>query len=261
MSTTRKLTIGVTVNLKNYESLRVEVSDDVEGEDGGRELARFLDQTLALFGRESPETEELVAQYRRRVLGGLESALVPADETQVSKAPAPAPSSHPAHAPERRAHLAPGATHTPSQSPRTVPDAKAPPVPEVGEAVSYPPAPRVTPSGPSAAETPAAPLKPASIGEATAMAPTEKVPAPTTPATKPPSPGVSDAPTLEPSAGSPKEATAAETPVPKPAAKAPVPSPTGAVCEGCGVPVTAAEERASRLFVSKTLCKRCIQKI
>ena len=48
---------------------------------------------------------------------------------------------------------------------------------------------------------------------------------------------------------------------PKTPAKAPVPSPTGAVCESCGVPVSAAEEKTSRLFVSKVLCKKCIQSL
>ncbi len=42
-------------------------------------------------------------------------------------------------------------------------------------------------------------------------------------------------------------------------AKVPAPSPTGAVCEECGAAVSAAEEKTSRLFVSRTLCKKCIQ--
>jgi formylmethanofuran dehydrogenase subunit E len=50
-------------------------------------------------------------------------------------------------------------------------------------------------------------------------------------------------------------------PAAKAPAKAPAPSPTGAVCEVCGNPVSAAEEKTSRLFVSRTLCKKCIQSL
>ena len=66
----RNLTVGVTVNLKNYESLRLDVQDEVESEEDVRSLVAFLDETLALFGRGNRETEDLVAHYRRRVMQG-----------------------------------------------------------------------------------------------------------------------------------------------------------------------------------------------
>jgi len=188
----RNLTIGVTVNLKNYESLRLELSDEVEGEEDVRALARFLDQTLALFGQGNAETGELIAHYRRRVLeGALASGTAPA------AAPAPEP------------------------------EATRPPVPKAA-------APKPAPS-PAPAQAPE-------------------------PAAAPPEPAATPEPEPEPS---PVPAPAAPAPKPaaKPAAKAPAPSPTGAVCEECGAPVTAAEEKTSRLFVSKTLCKRCIQNL
>ena len=157
----RKLTIGVTVNLKNYESLRLEVSDEVEGEEGAQELAQFLDHTLALFGRENPETAELVGQYRRRVLGGLATASGGEDGTPAA-APqfAPKPPAADAPAPVR---AAPGPTPAAPPDPGTVPTAKgagspggntppatatpvakAPPTPGVKETLSFTPASRVT---------------------------------------------------------------------------------------------------------------------
>lgn len=312
----RKLTIGVAVNLKNYESLRVEVSDEVEGEEGAQELARFLDHTLALFGRENPETAELVGQYRRRVLGGLATAsgqehgvaapaprLAPTPPAAdapapVRAAPGPTPATPPAPGAVSAAKAAagPGGKTTPATA---TPGSKAPPTPEVRERLSFTPASRVIPPTTPAPEPPVTPPKKAAsagtpapgavspaapVTEPSIEAPKQTVPAATPareakpatttapragsahPGTKPlPVTGEAPAPAAttpisEPPAG-PTKTPPAETPVPKPAAKAPAPTPTGAVCEDCGVSVSAAEERASRLFASRTLCKRCLQKI
>ncbi len=173
----REMTVGVTVNLKNYESLRIEIEDDVESEEDVRSLVAFLDQTLALFGRGNPETEELISHYRRRVLQGAIG-----EETGV---PAPAPA-----APKI-------AAAKPVETPAVEPPA---PVPSPAESPEEAPAPKPAP-------------KPAAKAPATAPA------------------------------------------------KTPAPSPTGAVCEECGAPVSAAEEKTSRLFVSRTLCKKCIQSL
>lgn len=172
----REMTIGVTVNLQNYESLRIEVEDHVESEEDVRSLIAFLDQTLALFGRGDPGTEKAVNHYRKRVLQGAAGG-----ETG-------APAGAPAASQARTAAPAP-----------TAPTALEP----------------VTPAEPAAVEQP------------------EEAPAP-----KP-----------------------AAKPAAKASAKTPAPSPTGAVCESCGAPVSAAEEKTSRLFVSKTLCKKCIQSL
>lgn len=63
-------------------------------------------------------------------------------------------------------------------------------------------------------------------------------------------------------------ATEAETPVAappkavaKPAAEPTATAkavPTGAACEECGKPLEAAEEKTSRLFVSRPVCKKCL---
>ena len=57
-------------------------------------------------------------------------------------------------------------------------------------------------------------------------------------------------PTPEPAKPAPQPATTA--PAPKPAA------PEGEVCEGCGAPVTKSQAKLSQMFMSKTLCKTCM---
>lgn len=178
----RDMTIGVTINLQNYESLRIEVEDEVETEEDVRKLATFLDESLALFGSDDPATRRAVEHYRKRVLGGAIGGEAGAAATAVAEPKA------------------------------TTPRAAAPPAPETEAAGP------VTPE-PAATEGP------------------EETPAP-----------------------KPADRSAAKS-APKAPAKAAAPSPSGAVCESCGVPVTAAEEKTSRLFVSKTLCKKCIQSL
>ena len=175
----REITVGVTVNLKNYESLRIEVEDEVESEEDVRSLIAFLDQTLALFGRGNAETEELISHYRKRVLRGAID-----DETG---------------APAATKAIEAITVGAPKDEPKVEPPAPEPPTPEP--------------------------------------------PAPEPPAEAPPAP--------KPVAKAPSKAPA----------KTPAPSPTGAVCEECGVSVSAAEEKTSRLFVSRVLCKKCIQSL
>ncbi|MBN1431299.1 MAG: hypothetical protein JW931_00840 [Methanomicrobiaceae archaeon] len=68
MSGNRKLSIGITVNLENYENLKVEVDGEVkDGEDAG-ELMEYLDIVLSRLGRNDPETKKRIDSYRRRVL-------------------------------------------------------------------------------------------------------------------------------------------------------------------------------------------------
>jgi len=180
----REMSIGVTVNLQNYESLRIEVEDDVESEEDVRALITFLDDSLALFGRGDAATEKAVNHYRKRVLKGA------IGEAAAIEAPGPA------DAPE--------------------------------------------PAPPAAPEPPAAPV---------------------TPAPGTPEPVVEERPEEAPAPSGKPATKASSKAAPKTPAKAPVPSPTGAVCESCGVPVSAAEEKTSRLFVSKVLCKKCIQSL
>ena len=70
MTPGKRLTIGVTVNLERYENLRVAVEGDVETIEDAENLARYLDNVLAGFGQNDPETEKQIAHYRFRVLPG-----------------------------------------------------------------------------------------------------------------------------------------------------------------------------------------------
>jgi len=81
----RTVTIGVTINLGNYESLRVEVSDTAEDESAVRELVDFLGQTLDEFGMQDAVTRAAVERYKERVLDrdapeNLESGYFPMEE-------------------------------------------------------------------------------------------------------------------------------------------------------------------------------------
>ena len=64
----KEVTIGITVNLENYENLRLEVEGDVETHEDVDDLIMFLDGMLARLGRGDPATAERVDAYRRRVL-------------------------------------------------------------------------------------------------------------------------------------------------------------------------------------------------
>lgn len=69
MSEKRKLSIGITVNLENYENLKVEVEGEVaEGGREAEELIEYLDGVLSKFGRNDPETKKKIDSYRKRVL-------------------------------------------------------------------------------------------------------------------------------------------------------------------------------------------------
>lgn len=64
----RTVTIGVTINLGNYESLRVEVSDIAEDETAFRDLTDFLGKALDEFGTQDAVTRAAVERYKERVL-------------------------------------------------------------------------------------------------------------------------------------------------------------------------------------------------
>ncbi len=68
MADKKTVTIGVTINLGNYESLRVEVSDTAENEAAVRDLADFLGRTLDEFGTGDPSARAAVERYKERVL-------------------------------------------------------------------------------------------------------------------------------------------------------------------------------------------------
>lgn len=186
MSGKREVTIGITINLQNYENLRLEVEGDVETHEDVDELITFLDGVLARLGRGDPATAERVDAYRRRVLKAKPAAM-PVEEAET---PAPAAPEAPAAKEEEPA---------PRQEERA-----CPPVELINAAI--PPAPE-QPQPPRIAVPPAKP----------------------------------------------------EAPKPEQAIGKPPAAPAEDVCEICGAAVTKSQAKLSQLFMSKTLCKKCME--
>ncbi|MDK2889841.1 MAG: hypothetical protein PWR21_473 [Methanoculleus sp.] len=184
MSSKKEVTIGITINLENYENLRLEVEGDVETHEDVDDLITFLDGILSRLGRGDQATAERVDAYRRRVLAARPAT--PQAPAREEKAPEPA-----------------------EPAPREEAEKKACPPPEVIEA-AIPPAP----------EPPRIPQPPAK--------PEEKTPA-------------------QPEAA------------PEPATEKPSAAPAEGVCEMCGAEVTKSQAKLSRLFMNKTLCKKCME--
>ncbi|MDD1639541.1 MAG: hypothetical protein LUO99_04530, partial [Methanomicrobiales archaeon] len=68
MPSRKNVTIGITINLDNYENLRLEVSGEADDAGGMEELIAFLDTLLLRLGHGDVATAERVESYRRRVL-------------------------------------------------------------------------------------------------------------------------------------------------------------------------------------------------
>jgi hypothetical protein len=218
------LTIGITINLENYENLRLEVQGEV-GDDGNtEELVAFLDGMLARLGHGDEATAERVEAYRRRVLAAPGSAAVAAvpdwqvpASGSVASRPAPGTAS-PEAAPRSREPAA-----SPAEGRQ-----EAPPAGEDLQPVTV----RVSP------ETKAA--KPAARAP-----PRTEARAPAAPAPEP-----RRSPAAQPAKEAPGEA--------KPQAEKPVITDGEVTCEGCGLSITRNQEKLSRLLTGKSLCKRCM---
>ena len=105
------LTIGITINLENYENLRLEVQGEV-GDDGNAEpIIAYLDGMLARLGHGDEATAALVDSYRRRVLS-TPGIVEPPQLTAV-----PPPARKAAEAPAPRAAPAPIAPPRPAVAP------------------------------------------------------------------------------------------------------------------------------------------------
>ena len=203
MSGKREVTIGITINLQNYENLRLEVEGDVETHEDVDELITFLDGVLARLGRGDPATAERVDAYRRRVLKAK-----PAEQEKPAAMPV-----------EEEKTLTPETSPTPAAqeeepAPRQEEERACPPVEIIKAAV--PPA----PEQPRIPEPPATPVEP----EQPKQAPPVQAPAH-------------------------QEQAAAKPPA----------APAEDVCEICGAGVTKSQAKLSQLFMSKTLCKKCME--
>lgn len=237
MSERRTLTIGVAINVGNYESLRLEVSDCVQTEEEAAELAAYLNRVLDGYAQNDATTRAAIDRYRSRVL----EKYVPEEEpsssdtldeiygtAQVSEDISfsdPEPS-EPVSAPE---------VLTPVVSePGPVVVVDTPAVPAPVSAVDVPSISDPVPSEPEpvvAADTP-------SVPEPVSFEP-DPVPAVETPSA--PDPTTSES---EPAA----------------AVQAPKTSePVTYTCEKCGAVVSKVQRDVSNLFMGKTLCKACMK--
>ena len=237
MSERRTLTIGVAINVGNYESLRLEVSDCVQTEEEAAELAAYLNRVLDGYAQNDATTRAAIDRYRSRVL----EKYVPEEEpsssdtldeiygtAQVSENISfsdPEPS-EPVSAPE---------VLTPVVSePGPVVVVDTPSVPAPVSAVDVPSVSDPVPSEQepvAAADTPSVP-EPVSFES-------EPVPAVETPSVPDPTPSESE---------------------PAAAVQAPKTSePVTYTCEKCGAVVSKVQRDVSNLFMGKTLCKACMK--
>lgn len=220
----KTLSIGITINLENYENLRLDVEGEI-GDDGNAEdLISFLDGMLARLGHGDQVTAERVEAYRRRVLAFPKAV--------VAAAPMPV---------RREEEASPEAARPASSG---VPREAAPRPPDTVQAEAR----QEVPSAPAREDQPViVRVSPGAKGTRPAK-PAERAggAAPVAGTAEPPRKTPATPPTRE---------------VPKEVKSAPESPPLveGEVrCEGCGLPITKNQEKLSRLLTGRSLCKRCM---
>jgi hypothetical protein len=226
------LTIGITINLENYENLRLEVQGEIGGEGDTEELVAFLDGMLARLGHGDEATAELVDAYRRRVLAQPGIVGAPA----AALAPAPAPARKAAEGQPAR----PAPAVEPAQKSREAREARQPPEAPPEEQAPREEKPvtvRVAPEGKA--------VKPAAR-----QAAQPGVAAPPAPA-----PAQIKGPAPLPAGEAPKEPAPKE---PEPKAAKPRIADGEVACEACGASITKNQEKLSKLLTGKSLCKKCM---
>lgn len=72
MSDNRTVTIGVVVNLGNYESLRLEVSDKADTKEAADSLRGFLVEVLDGFANNSASAKSAIEKYKKNILANAE---------------------------------------------------------------------------------------------------------------------------------------------------------------------------------------------
>jgi hypothetical protein len=255
MAQRRNLSIGITINLDNYENLRLEVSGEVCGDEDTEDLITYLDGILSRLGRGTPETAERVDAYRKRVLSlppsPLESAPLKEAPTagEIAGQAVPAPGTSLSAPPTLKITKAMTA---PIILPEDKKTSTPPSVSPVKEPVPYP---AVTKEMAGKKEAIAPPPLP-EIKKA--------IPVP------PPATGKDVLPpvkkeTAVPPVSAGKREPLAPAPSPKPvpaAAESPeLPKQETFSCERCGEPITPVQRKLSRMFQNKDLCKKCLQQL
>jgi hypothetical protein len=232
------LTIGITINLENYENLRLEVQGEVGPDGNTEEIIAFLDGMLTRLGHGDQVTAERVEAYRRRVLAapGSGEAISATIVREARREPAAV---HAAPAPEP-----PEAAPAPREPVQAEARQEPQPTGEVPPATV-----RVTPEGrpakpavkaPARAAGPAPPAPPAQAPERKAGAPSAAAGAPEV--RRGPVPPAPQAPRKE-AGGKPEKTPITEGEV---------------ACESCGLSITRNQEKLSLLLTGKSLCKKCM---
>lgn len=87
MGSRRDMTIGITINLDNYENIRLDLRGEIGSDEEADDLIRSMDSLLSRIGRDDPATAERVDHYRRRVFGSFhphEGSAVPSASCPVT---------------------------------------------------------------------------------------------------------------------------------------------------------------------------------
>ena len=238
MSERRTLTIGVAINVGNYESLRLEGSDCVQTEEEAAELAAYLNRVLDGYAQNDATTRAAIDRYRSRVLEKYVPEEEPSSSDTLDEIYGTAPVSEDisfSTGPEPSEPVSAPEVLTPVVSePGPVVVVDTPSVPAPVSAVDVPSVSDPVPSEQepvAAADTPSVP-EPVSFES-------EPVPAVETPSVPDPTPSESE---------------------PAAAAQAPKTSePVTYTCEKCGAVVSKVQRDVSNLFMGKTLCKACMK--
>ena len=73
MSEKRTVTVSITINLGNYENLRLEVSDTAETKEDADALRHFLSDILDGYANNNATAKAAVEKYKERILADAES--------------------------------------------------------------------------------------------------------------------------------------------------------------------------------------------
>lgn len=81
----KKLSVGVTINLDNYENLRVELEGEVEDVKDASSLISSLDFVLSTMGRNDPYAAERIDTYRKKVLSQPTQVILPPQKPRLQQ--------------------------------------------------------------------------------------------------------------------------------------------------------------------------------
>ena len=238
MSERRTLTIGVAINVGNYESLRLEVSDCVQTEEEAAELAAYLNRVLDGYAQNDATTRAAIDRYRSRVLEKYVPEEEPSSSDTLDEIYGTAPVSE---------DISFSTGPEPSE-PVSAPEVLTPVVSEPGPVVVV--------------DTPAVP---APVSSVDAPSISDPVPSDPEPVAAADTPSVPDPVSFEPEPVPAVETPSVPDPTPsesEPAAAAQAPKtsePVTYTCEKCGAVVSKVQRDVSNLFMGKTLCKACMK--